>query len=55
MFPSPKELLVLSPGKAADLAAIHFSEQIESIISNLQVRSQTPLIWGFCTVGMSFL
>ncbi|XP_041880656.1 vacuolar protein sorting-associated protein 8 homolog isoform X4 [Corvus kubaryi] len=31
-----EELLVLSPGKAADLAAIHFSEQIESIISNLQ-------------------
>uniref|UniRef100_A0A8C0VJ45 VPS8 subunit of CORVET complex n=1 Tax=Cyanistes caeruleus TaxID=156563 RepID=A0A8C0VJ45_CYACU len=32
-----EELLVLSPGKAADLAAIHFSEQIESIISNLQI------------------
>uniref|UniRef100_A0A8D2MQQ4 VPS8 subunit of CORVET complex n=1 Tax=Zonotrichia albicollis TaxID=44394 RepID=A0A8D2MQQ4_ZONAL len=32
-----EELLVLSPGKAADLAAIHFSEQLESIISNLQV------------------
>ncbi|XP_048170161.1 vacuolar protein sorting-associated protein 8 homolog isoform X3 [Corvus hawaiiensis] len=31
-----EELLVLSPGKAADLAAIHFSEQIKSIISNLQ-------------------
>uniref|UniRef100_A0A8D2MSR3 VPS8 subunit of CORVET complex n=1 Tax=Zonotrichia albicollis TaxID=44394 RepID=A0A8D2MSR3_ZONAL len=31
-----EELLVLSPGKAADLAAIHFSEQLESIISNLQ-------------------
>ncbi|NWW02149.1 VPS8 protein, partial [Oreocharis arfaki] len=31
-----EELLVLSPGKAADLAAIHFSEQIESIVSNLQ-------------------
>uniref|UniRef100_A0A8C3V914 Vacuolar protein sorting-associated protein 8 homolog n=1 Tax=Catharus ustulatus TaxID=91951 RepID=A0A8C3V914_CATUS len=31
-----EELLVLSPGKAAELAAIHFSEQIESIISNLQ-------------------
>ncbi|XP_071423017.1 vacuolar protein sorting-associated protein 8 homolog [Pithys albifrons albifrons] len=31
-----EELLVLSPGKAAELAAIHFSEHIESIISNLQ-------------------
>ncbi|XP_041342818.1 vacuolar protein sorting-associated protein 8 homolog isoform X2 [Pyrgilauda ruficollis] len=31
-----EELLVLSPGKAADLAAIHFSERLESIISNLQ-------------------
>ncbi|NXH32418.1 VPS8 protein, partial [Myiagra hebetior] len=31
-----EELLVLSPGKAAELAAIHFSEQIKSIISNLQ-------------------
>ncbi|KAF4795304.1 Vacuolar protein sorting-associated protein 8 like protein [Turdus rufiventris] len=31
-----EELLVLSPGKAAELAAIHFSEQIESIISKLQ-------------------
>lgn len=43
VFPSPKELLLLSPCKAADLVAIHFSEQIESIITNLQVRSQTPL------------
>uniref|UniRef100_A0A8C9MQX7 Vacuolar protein sorting-associated protein 8 homolog n=1 Tax=Serinus canaria TaxID=9135 RepID=A0A8C9MQX7_SERCA len=33
-----EELLVLSPGKAAELAAIHFSEQLESIISNLQVN-----------------
>uniref|UniRef100_A0A8D2P029 Vacuolar protein sorting-associated protein 8 homolog n=1 Tax=Zosterops lateralis melanops TaxID=1220523 RepID=A0A8D2P029_ZOSLA len=32
-----EELLVLSPGKAAELAAIHFSEQIESITSNLQI------------------
>uniref|UniRef100_A0A8B9CUX8 Vacuolar protein sorting-associated protein 8 homolog n=1 Tax=Anser brachyrhynchus TaxID=132585 RepID=A0A8B9CUX8_9AVES len=31
-----KELLLLSPCKAADLVAIHFSEQIESIITNLQ-------------------
>ncbi|NWS22506.1 VPS8 protein, partial [Pachyramphus minor] len=31
-----EELLVLSPGKAAELAAIHFSEQVESIISTLQ-------------------
>uniref|UniRef100_A0A8C3CXI6 VPS8 subunit of CORVET complex n=1 Tax=Cairina moschata TaxID=8855 RepID=A0A8C3CXI6_CAIMO len=31
-----KELLQLSPCKAADLVAIHFSEQIESIITNLQ-------------------
>ncbi|XP_050184016.1 vacuolar protein sorting-associated protein 8 homolog isoform X2 [Myiozetetes cayanensis] len=31
-----EELLVLSPGKAAELAAIHFSEKIESIISTLQ-------------------
>ncbi|KFW80538.1 Vacuolar protein sorting-associated protein 8, partial [Manacus vitellinus] len=31
-----EELLVLSPGKAAELAAIHFSEQIESIVSTLQ-------------------
>uniref|UniRef100_A0A803VXR5 VPS8 subunit of CORVET complex n=1 Tax=Ficedula albicollis TaxID=59894 RepID=A0A803VXR5_FICAL len=49
------ELLVLSPGKAAELAAIHFNEQIESIISNLQVKCQTPFVWSFCTVGMSFL
>lgn len=55
VFPPPKELLVLSPGKAAELAAIHFSEQIESITSNLQVKCQTPLVWGFCTVGMPFL
>ncbi|XP_030899512.2 vacuolar protein sorting-associated protein 8 homolog isoform X1 [Melopsittacus undulatus] len=31
-----EELLLLSPCKAADLVAIHFSEQIESIITNLQ-------------------
>ncbi|NXT78029.1 VPS8 protein, partial [Zapornia atra] len=31
-----EELLLLSPCKAADLVAIHFSEQIESIIANLQ-------------------
>ncbi|NWI91839.1 VPS8 protein, partial [Pitta sordida] len=31
-----EELLVLSPGKAAELAAIHFSEQIQGIIANLQ-------------------
>ncbi|KAK4820172.1 hypothetical protein QYF61_021444, partial [Mycteria americana] len=31
-----EELLFLSPCKAADLVAIHFSEQIESIITNLQ-------------------
>uniref|UniRef100_A0A8C5X511 Vacuolar protein sorting-associated protein 8 homolog n=1 Tax=Malurus cyaneus samueli TaxID=2593467 RepID=A0A8C5X511_9PASS len=38
-----EELLVLSPGKAADLAAIHFSDQIESIISNLQVNQMPGL------------
>ncbi|XP_062462442.1 vacuolar protein sorting-associated protein 8 homolog isoform X2 [Pezoporus occidentalis] len=31
-----EELLLLSPCKAADLVAIHFSEQIESIIAKLQ-------------------
>ncbi|XP_065604649.1 vacuolar protein sorting-associated protein 8 homolog isoform X2 [Cyrtonyx montezumae] len=31
-----EELLLLSPCKAADLVAIHFNEQIESIIANLQ-------------------
>ncbi|NXK91631.1 VPS8 protein, partial [Formicarius rufipectus] len=31
-----EELLVLSPGRAAELAAIHFSQHIESIVSNLQ-------------------
>ncbi|OXB65294.1 hypothetical protein ASZ78_001601 [Callipepla squamata] len=31
-----EELLLLSPCKAADLVAIHFSEKIESIIANLQ-------------------
>ncbi|NWJ01417.1 VPS8 protein, partial [Crypturellus undulatus] len=31
-----EELLLLSPCKAADLVAIHFSEQIERIITNLQ-------------------
>uniref|UniRef100_A0A803XK21 RING-type domain-containing protein n=1 Tax=Meleagris gallopavo TaxID=9103 RepID=A0A803XK21_MELGA len=31
-----EELLLLSPCKAADLVAIHFTEQIESIIANLQ-------------------
>ncbi|XP_010210504.1 PREDICTED: vacuolar protein sorting-associated protein 8 homolog [Tinamus guttatus] len=31
-----EELLLLSPCKAADLVAIHFSEQIEQIIANLQ-------------------
>uniref|UniRef100_A0A8C3K332 Vacuolar protein sorting-associated protein 8 homolog n=1 Tax=Calidris pygmaea TaxID=425635 RepID=A0A8C3K332_9CHAR len=31
-----EELLSLSPCKAADLVAIHFSERIESIIANLQ-------------------
>uniref|UniRef100_A0A672UJ15 Vacuolar protein sorting-associated protein 8 homolog n=1 Tax=Strigops habroptila TaxID=2489341 RepID=A0A672UJ15_STRHB len=31
-----EELLLLSPCKAADLVAIHFSEQIETIITNLQ-------------------
>ncbi|NWU69121.1 VPS8 protein, partial [Pterocles burchelli] len=31
-----EELLLLSPCKAADLVAIHFGEQIESIITNLQ-------------------
>uniref|UniRef100_A0A8C8BDC3 Vacuolar protein sorting-associated protein 8 homolog n=1 Tax=Otus sunia TaxID=257818 RepID=A0A8C8BDC3_9STRI len=31
-----EELLLLSPCKAADLVAIHFSEQIESIVTNLQ-------------------
>uniref|UniRef100_A0A8B9FMN3 VPS8 subunit of CORVET complex n=1 Tax=Amazona collaria TaxID=241587 RepID=A0A8B9FMN3_9PSIT len=36
-----EELLLLSPCKAADLVAIHFSEQIESIITNLQVN----LLW----------
>lgn len=44
MFLSLKELLQLSPCKAADLVAIHFSEQIESIITNLQVRCQTSLV-----------
>lgn len=44
VFPSPKELLLLSPCKAADLVAIHFSEQIESIITNLQVKCQTSLM-----------
>uniref|UniRef100_A0A663LYA0 VPS8 subunit of CORVET complex n=1 Tax=Athene cunicularia TaxID=194338 RepID=A0A663LYA0_ATHCN len=33
-----EELLLLSPCKAADLVAIHFSEQIERIITNLQVK-----------------
>uniref|UniRef100_A0A8C3N371 Uncharacterized protein n=1 Tax=Geospiza parvula TaxID=87175 RepID=A0A8C3N371_GEOPR len=42
-----EELLVLSPGKAADLAAIHFSEQLESIISNLQVNQISGLEFDF--------
>ncbi|XP_062438241.1 vacuolar protein sorting-associated protein 8 homolog isoform X2 [Rhea pennata] len=33
-----EELLLLSPCKAADLVAIHFSEQTERIITNLQDR-----------------
>uniref|UniRef100_A0A8D2NYE9 Vacuolar protein sorting-associated protein 8 homolog n=1 Tax=Zosterops lateralis melanops TaxID=1220523 RepID=A0A8D2NYE9_ZOSLA len=42
-----EELLVLSPGKAAELAAIHFSEQIESITSNLQVNQISGLEFDF--------
>uniref|UniRef100_A0A8C9MQY9 Vacuolar protein sorting-associated protein 8 homolog n=1 Tax=Serinus canaria TaxID=9135 RepID=A0A8C9MQY9_SERCA len=42
-----EELLVLSPGKAAELAAIHFSEQLESIISNLQVNHISGLEFDF--------
>uniref|UniRef100_A0A8B9FFV9 Vacuolar protein sorting-associated protein 8 homolog n=1 Tax=Amazona collaria TaxID=241587 RepID=A0A8B9FFV9_9PSIT len=38
-----EELLLLSPCKAADLVAIHFSEQIESIITNLQVNQISEL------------
>uniref|UniRef100_A0A8C2U6X5 Vacuolar protein sorting-associated protein 8 homolog n=1 Tax=Coturnix japonica TaxID=93934 RepID=A0A8C2U6X5_COTJA len=41
-----EELLLLSPCKAADLVAIHFTEQIESIIANLQVQRQSSLIEG---------
>lgn len=44
VFPTPKELLLLSPCKAADLVAIHFTEQIESIIANLQVQCQSSLM-----------
>lgn len=32
-----QELLSVSPFKAADLISVHFSEQIEQIIQNLQV------------------
>uniref|UniRef100_A0A8C3PPI1 Vacuolar protein sorting-associated protein 8 homolog n=1 Tax=Calidris pygmaea TaxID=425635 RepID=A0A8C3PPI1_9CHAR len=39
-----EELLSLSPCKAADLVAIHFSERIESIIANLQVKHRTSLM-----------
>lgn len=53
VFPSLKELLLLSPCKAADLVAIHFSEQIESIIANLQVKCQTSLMLALLYTGVA--
>lgn len=53
VFPSLKELLLLSPCKAADLVAIHFSEQIESIIANLQVKCQTSLMLALLYSGVA--
>lgn len=52
---SLKELLLLSPCKAADLVAIHFSEQIESIIANLQVKCPTSLILVLLHSGVAIL
>uniref|UniRef100_A0A8C9EVH1 VPS8 subunit of CORVET complex n=1 Tax=Pavo cristatus TaxID=9049 RepID=A0A8C9EVH1_PAVCR len=43
-----EELLLLSPCKAADLVAMHFTEQIESIIANLQVQCQLKFDLSLC-------
>lgn len=39
-----QELVALKPCKAAELAATHFSEQIETVIKKLQVNSAEHLV-----------
>lgn len=35
-----QELVTLDPSKSADLVVFHFTEEVQQIISELQVRSQ---------------
>ena len=40
MYMFPQELVALDPGKSADLVVFHFTEEVQQIMSELQVNVQ---------------